>query len=123
MSITGVSGHYKKGCQMVEVKRDKGKLKRKLVRYDSLTKQEQRETCSVWKGEKGVYVFENTGETEVRRPIRKVYLNRTYFTGLFRGRKQGEYLGDIKEPEGKKYLLFRVKGESEMEILARVVAN
>jgi site-specific DNA-adenine methylase len=70
-----------------------------------------------------VYVFENTGETEVRRPIRKVYLNRTYFTGLFRSRKQGEYLGDIKEPEGKKYLLFRVKGESEMEILARVVAN
>jgi hypothetical protein len=42
---------------------------------------------------------------------------------LFRSKKRGEYLGDIKEPEGKKYLLFRVKGESEMEILARVVVN
>jgi site-specific DNA-adenine methylase len=108
---------------MVEVKRDKGKLKRKLVRYDSLTKQEQRQDCSIWKGERGVYVFENTGEIEVKRPICRIYLNRTYFTGLFRSKKRGEYLGDIKEPEGKKYLLFRVKGESEMEILARVVVN
>ena len=119
----GYPDTIKRGSQMVEVRRGKGRQNRKLVRYDSLTKQEQRQDCSIWKGERGVYVFENTGEVEVKRPIRKVYLNRTYFTGLFRGRKQGEYLGDIKEPEGKKYLLFRVKGESEMEILARVVVN
>jgi len=105
---------------MVEVKRSRGRQKRSLVRYDSLTKQEQRETCSVWKGEKGVYVFENTNEVEVRKPIRRVYLNRTYFTGLFRGRKQGEFLGDIKEPEGKKYLVFKVMGETQVEILQRV---
>ena len=102
---------------MVEVKR--GRQRRKLVRYDSLTKEEQRETCSVWKGEKGVYVFENTGEVQVKKPIRRVYLNRTYFTGLFRSRKADEFLGDIKEPEGKKYLVFRVIGESKVEIYQR----
>jgi hypothetical protein len=105
---------------MVEVKRVRGRAKRRLVMFDKLTKQEQRETCSVWQGEKGVYIFENTNEVEVRKPIRKVYLNRTYFTGLFRSRKSGEYLGDIKEPEGKKYLLFRVIGETQLEILEKV---
>ena len=109
---------------MEKPERSKRTHKRNLLRFDTLKKEEQRETCSVWKGEKGIYVFENTGEVAVRRPIRRVYLNRTYFTGLFRSRKPGEYLGDIKEPEGKKYLLFRVMDEEELEILERVsVAN
>jgi len=102
---------------MVEGKRVR--QRGKLVRYDSLRKEEQRETCSVWKGDRGIYVFENTGEVQVKKPIRKVYLNRTYFTGLFRGRKAGEFLGDIKEPEGKKYLVFRVVDEEQVEIYQR----
>jgi len=105
---------------MGEVKRSQGRHKRKLVKFDTLKKSEQRDTCSVWKGERGVYIFENTGEVEVRRPIRRVYLNRTYFTGLFRSKNKGEYLGDIKEPEGKKYLVFRVMGEEQLEILEKV---
>ena len=105
---------------MGKLKRSPGTHKRKLVKFDTLKKESQRDTCSVWKGEKGVYVFENTNEVEVRRPIRRVYLNRTYFTGLFRSRKPGEYLGDIKEPEGKKYLVFRVMGEEQLEILEKV---
>jgi len=109
---------------MDKIEGSKRTHKRKLLRFDTLKKEEQRETCSVWKGEKGIYVFENTGEVEVKRPIRKVYLNRTYLTGLFRSRKPGEYLGDIKEPEGKKYLLFRVMSEEQLDILERVsVAN
>lgn len=91
-----------------------------LLHYDTLRKQEQREDHSVWKGERGIYVFENTNNTEPKKPIRRVYLNRTYFSGLFRTKRVGEFSGDLKEPEGKKYLVFRLKGSDEVEILSKV---
>jgi len=73
----------------------------------------------VWKGGKGTYVFENTEEVGVKRPVRRGYLNRTYLTGLFRSRKPNEYLGDLKAVEGKIYLLFRVAGDEELEIFEK----
>lgn len=98
----------------------KGKGKAKPLQvYDTLSKVNQDETTSHWQGTRGHYVFEDTKESLPKRPIRKVYRDRVYLTGLFRSRKPGEYLGDIKGPEGKQYLLFRVKGESLIEIYSR----
>lgn len=96
-----------------------GKQGRPLELFDRLTKEEQKEGHSLWRGEKGTYVFEATGEIEAKRPVRKVYLNRTYLTGLFKSRNIGEYTGDIKEPEGKRYLVFRLLGKECMEVYIR----
>lgn len=94
--------------------------KRRLVQYDRLHKESQTEKVSLWQGEHGTYCFEPTGVVEAKKPIRKVYLNRTYLTGLFRSRKPQEFLGDLKEPEGKKYLLFRLVDSENMVIYQKV---
>lgn len=79
-----------------------------LVLFDRLTKDNTLpDGTTVWKGEKGVYVFSDTGEVAVGKPIRKVYLNRTYLTGLFKGKRDREFSGDMKTESGKKYLVFR----------------
>lgn len=96
--------------------------RRKLVEFDRLKKESQDEKTSLWKGDRGVYVFESTGIVEAKKPIRRVYLNRTYMTGLFRSRKPEEFLGDMKEPEGKKYLVFRVVDHDSMVIFSKVTA-
>lgn len=93
--------------------------KRRLVEFDRLKKESQDEKVSMWKGDRGVYVFEPTGNLEPQRPIRKVYLNRTYMTGLFKSRKPSEFLGDLKGPEGKKYLLFRVLDRDTLVIFEK----
>jgi len=90
-----------------------------MVLFDRLRKEEDRENCSVWKGEKGVYIFEKIDSISPRKPVRKVYLNRTYLTGLFRGRKKDEFLGDIKEIDGKKYLRFRISGKDQIDIFEK----
>jgi len=94
-------------------KRGRGR-KREL--FDRLKKQEQRANCSVWKGSKGVYVFENTGVLEARKPIRKVYLNRAYLTGLFKSKQANEYLGDLRELDNRIYLIFKLVGNEALEI-------
>lgn len=93
--------------------------KGRLELFDRLTMTEKKETHSLWRGDRGTYVFEPTGEIGVKKPVRKVYLNRTYLTGLFKSKTVGEYSGDIKEPEGKRYLLFRVVGRQNMEVYVR----
>lgn len=97
-------------------KRNRRSKGRKRELFDKLQKQEQRETCSVWKGDKGVYVFENTGVIEARKPLRRVYLNRTYLTGLFKSKHPNEYLGDIKELDSRVYLIFKTVGNEALEI-------
>lgn len=96
------------------------KAKRELVEFDRLKKESQDEKTSLWKGDRGTYIFESTGMVEAKKPIRRVYLNRTYMTGLFRSRKPEEFLGDLKEPEGKKYLLFRLLGTDKLIIYQRL---
>lgn len=96
------------------------RVKSRLVEFDKLKKESQDEKTSLWKGEKGVYVFESTGMLEAKKPIRKVYLNRAYMTGLFKSRKPEEYLGDLKTPEGKQYLLFRVLDRETMVIYSKL---
>lgn len=93
--------------------------KRKLVEFDRLKKETQDDKTSLWRGGRGIYVFEATGLLEAKKPIRRVYLNRSYMTGLFRSRRPEEYLGDLKEPEGKKYLVFKVLDPQNMVIFER----
>lgn len=103
----------------VAVDKKREKRTRSLVLFDRLRKESQKEKNSIWKGDRGVYVFEDTGEVAARKPIRKVYLNRSYFTGVFRSKKPNEYTGDIKGIDGKVYLVFRVSGPEELEIYER----
>lgn len=96
-----------------------GGRKKPLTLFDRLVKESQEEGKSMWKGDRGIYVFESTGEVGSRKPIRKVYLNRAYLTGLFPSRKADQYTGDIKEVDRKVYLLFKVSGADSMEIYSR----
>lgn len=98
---------------------EREKQKKRLVEFDRLTKEKQDEKTSHWRGSKGLYVFENTGELEPRKPIRRVYKDRAYMTGLFRSRKPEEFLGDLKGPEGKQYLLFRLLDRDNIVIFLR----
>lgn len=92
---------------------------RRLIPFDRLEKKSEGEGTSVWEGKKGTYVFQDTGLIAERKPIRKVYLERAYLTGLFRSRKVGEYTGDLKGPEGKTYLLFRVVSPQVVEVFQK----
>lgn len=96
------------------------KSKIELVHFDTLTKEEQKEDHTLWKGEKGTYVFENTGEIGVGKPVRKVYLNRTYMTGLFQTRRSSEYSGDLKTPDGRVYLVFKILAEGKVEVFRKM---
>jgi hypothetical protein len=94
----------------------------RLVPYDRLTLEQREEGLSMWKGEKGIYVIERTGEVKPGRPVSRVYLNRKYLSGLFPGKRLGEYSADLKEVDGKKYLTFRPVGDALIEVYERVRA-
>lgn len=90
-----------------------------LTLWDRLKLQEKKPDHTLWQGDRGVYVFEATGTLEPKKPIRRVYLNRTYLTGLFKSRVVGEWTGDLKEPDKKLYLVFRSTGPGSVEIFSR----
>lgn len=94
----------------------------KLVPYDrlKLEKREEDTGISLWTGDRGTYVLEPTNKVEVNRPIMRVYQNRKYLTGLFTGRRPGEFSGDMKEVDRKRYLTFRKVDPETLEILERV---
>jgi len=66
------------------------------------------QTGTVWRGEKGTYIFKHTGNRTRHKPVAHVLLNSKYLTGLFATDKKGIFSGDIKTSTGKVYLLFVV---------------
>jgi len=95
--------------------------KEKLVLFDRLRLHTQEEGLTIWKGEKGTYAFRNIKPQDSLKPnypIRRVFLNRKYLTGLFRG-KEG-YTGDILEEKGKRKLLFKPLSKQDLHIYERV---
>lgn len=103
---------------MAKGRGDRGAVRR-LIPFDRLEKKSEGEGTSIWEGGRGTYVFQDTGLIAERKPIRRVYLERAYLTGLFRSRRVGEYTGDLKGPEGKTYLLFRVVSPQVVEVFQR----
>ena len=103
--------------------RGKVKLKTVLVAYDRLSCKQRDEKASIWEGAKGTYVLESTGVVQAGKPVQRVYLNRKYLSGLFTGKKPGEYSGDVKDLSGKHYLLFRLVDRDTIEVLERVPAG
>jgi hypothetical protein len=99
------------------------RTKVRLVEFDRLKKESQDEKTSRWKGDKGVYVFESLETMGVNKPVKKVYLNRQFMSGLFKTKKVGEYSADLKEPDRRRYLLFRLRGSAEMEVWEKVQAS
>ena len=99
------------------IKREKKKRqKRKRVPFDTLEKVEEKESCTLWSGERGTYVFERVPEYGERKPVRKVYLNRKYLSGLFATKNRSEYSGDIKEADSRLYLVFKVVNSERIEV-------
>lgn len=96
------------------------KKKKKLVLYDSLTKESKEKDITIWTGEKGKYIFKSFGEIKAKKPISQVYLNRSYLTGIFKSKISGQYTGDIKEIDKKRYLLFKVVNDKKIDIFEKV---
>lgn len=86
----------------------KKRIKKSRVLYDELSKLEEREDCTLWRGEKGTYVFEAVKECGENKPVRRVYLNRKYLSGLFSTKVKSEFSGDIKQADSRVYLVFKV---------------
>jgi hypothetical protein len=93
---------------------------KKLVPFDDLKLLTKTDEGSGWQGEKGYYYFKPVDKIGARHPIRQVYLNRKYLTGLFDTKKKGVYFGDMMLPDGKKYLQFQVQGSDAMKIFEKV---
>jgi hypothetical protein len=103
----------------VRTKNRSRRSKRERVLYDRLQKTEDRSDHTLWTGERGVYVFKQVEAVEARRPVRQVFLNRTYLTGLFKTKVKDEYSGDLKEVDSRVYLVFKVVGPDAIEIYAK----
>lgn len=101
---------------MVSVKENSFKKRKVLPVFDKLTKIKKENECSLWKGEKGEYVFKAVPKKNERSPFKQIYLNRKYFTGLWPTRKGNSYKGDIRELDKKRYLLFVITGDDELTI-------
>jgi hypothetical protein len=98
----------------------KEKAKKKLVPFDNLKLIAKTEQGSGWQGEKGYYYFKPMDKEGPTQPIRQVYLNRKYFTGLFKTKKKGVFFGDMKVEDGKKYLQFQLLGGNGIKIFEKV---
>jgi hypothetical protein len=98
----------------------KAKQPSKLVPFDVLKKTSQDEKTSLWQGSKGTYVFESVPTISAGQPIKWVYLNRQYLSGLFKTKKPSDFSADVKEPDRRRYLIFRVVGADAMEVLERL---
>lgn len=102
--------------------RQQGPQKRELEPFDKLQFVKKEQTYSEWAGEKGVYVFKAVeSKAGKRAPIRQVYLNREYMTGLFKTKSDNTFSGDLKDSfdNSKKYLLFKVLSAEQIEILQK----
>jgi len=92
--------------------------------FDRLKKYASEEGLSLWKGQRGIYAFKiisPQSPPKANYPIRRVFLNRKFITGLFKS-KEG-YSGDIVEGQNKRRLFFKPLGLEEMEIYERVATQ
>jgi hypothetical protein len=88
------------------------KHKTDLIPFDTLELVNKAEGGTRWKGSKGTYFFKTTGFVEPFKPVRFIYLNHKYMTGLFGTKNPKVFNGDLKTENGKIYLLFKIKGET-----------
>jgi len=94
-------------------------MENQLVLLDTLTRKTKKENSSVWQGETGsTYIFKHLEHDagKKRMPIVQVYRDRQYYTRLFRTKEIDKFSGDVKLPDGKKYLLFQMAGKTKMRI-------
>jgi hypothetical protein len=101
------------------------KTKYQLSLFDSLQLETKEKTFSRWTGDKGVYVFkpiEKTSGNNKRTPLRQVYLNREYLTGIFKTKIETEFSGDIKSEfdSERRYLVFRAEAGNIIKIFEKV---
>ena len=97
-------------------------MEKQLVLLDTLTRKTKKENSSVWQGETGsIYIFKHieNDPAKKRMPIVQVYRDRQYYTGLFRTKEPTEFSGDVKYPDGKKYLIFQVAGKEKMQVFSK----
>lgn len=97
--------------------------RRMLKHYDTLKLESKEDTFSKWSGERGTYIFKSVGSSpnNQRSPIRQVYLNREYLSGLFKTKNESEFSADAKDTfTGERvYLLFRVTAPDSIDILQK----
>jgi len=96
--------------------------KRELILIDTILRKEKKEDSSLWTNSQGeVYFFEHIkADNKKNLPLVKVYKDRQYLTGLFRTKKADEFSGDIKLPDGKEYLVFKVMSAERMQVFKKV---
>jgi hypothetical protein len=102
------------------------KKKNKLVLFDKLQRKTKENGLSTWAGEKNKkYIFKINDQVKQNSPVTLVFIGQKYFTGIFKTKEKDTYSGDIKEIDGKRYLLFKVTGESKnkIEIYEKVALN
>jgi hypothetical protein len=102
------------------------KKKNKLVLFDKLQRKTRENGLSTWTGEKNKkYIFKRNEQATGNLPLTFVFIGQKYFTGIFKTKEKDVYSGDIKEIDGKRYLLFKVTGESKdkIEIYEKVALN
>ncbi len=99
----------------------KKKKKNELILFDSLQMKTKENGLSIWSGEKNKkYVFKRNHQAGKNKPITLVFIGQKYLTGLFRTKDNNIYSGDIKEIDGKRYLMFKITGENEIKIYEKV---
>jgi hypothetical protein len=95
---------------------------KKLKLVDTLIRKAKKENSSIWQGKSGsTYVFKHLEQSDEKKrmPIVQVYKDRQYYTGLFRTKEPTEFSGDVKYPDGKKYLIFQVAGKEKMQVFQK----
>lgn len=104
----------------VPKKREPVKAEPILLPFDTLKLKKKNEEGSGWNGERGYYYIKPVPVVDDKKPIRYVYLNHKYFTGLFPTKNGKRFNGDCKFEDGKKYLLFEVAGAEVIKIYEKV---
>ena len=101
---------------MKREKRNRGRPKRSRVLIDTLKLVERKDNCSIWSGSESTYVFDKVEGEKDRSPVKKVYKDRKYYTGIFRTKDKTEFSGDTVELDKKVYLIFKVTGEGAIQL-------
>ena len=89
-----------------KTKKRPGKQRPQKILFDRIQLEEDRVTCTVWRGERGVYVFDHIEPTSDRSPVARVYLNRRYFSGVFKTKKRRIWSGDFKVNDERIFVDF-----------------
>jgi len=102
------------------MKTGKQRVQKELILFDSISRKSKGEKVSFWIGNQGDYLFKSSEKLGTMSPVSQVYLNRKYFTGIFRTKNKDIYSGDIKEIDKKRYLLFKVIDKDKINIYEKI---